>query len=83
MGVSKNRGIPKWMVYMENPIKMDNFGVPLFLETTIYIFLGDQLVGKYTVRHMDPMGDLHNFRKLYPHNLPSLQSLYDNNDSFL
>ena len=49
MGVSKNSGIPKWMVYMENPIKMDNFGVPLFLETTIYIFLGDQLVGKYTV----------------------------------
>ena len=34
MGVSKNRGIPKWMVYfMENPIKMDDLGVPLFLET--------------------------------------------------
>ena len=27
MGVSKNRGIPKWMVYfMENPIKMDDLG---------------------------------------------------------
>ena len=25
---------PKWMVYfMENPIKMDDLGVPLFLET--------------------------------------------------
>ncbi len=41
MGVSKNRGIwpPKWMVYfMENPIKMDDFGgvlPPLFLETPI------------------------------------------------
>ena len=36
MGVSKNRGIPKWMVYfMENPIKMDDLGVPLFLETPI------------------------------------------------
>ena len=30
MGVSKNRGTPKWMVYMENPIKMDDLGVPLF-----------------------------------------------------
>jgi len=25
MGVSKNRGVPKWMVYiMENPIEMDD-----------------------------------------------------------
>ena len=34
MDVSKNRGIlpPKWMVYfMENPIKMDDLGIPLFL----------------------------------------------------
>ena len=33
--VSKNRGkTPKWMVkIMENPIKMDDLGVPLFLET--------------------------------------------------
>ena len=32
MGVSKNRGkTPKWMVkIMENPIKMDDLGVPLF-----------------------------------------------------
>ena len=37
MGVSKNTGTPKWMVkIMENPIKMDDLGVPLFLETTIY-----------------------------------------------
>ena len=37
IGVSKNSGIPKWMVYniMENPIKMDDLGVPLFLETSI------------------------------------------------
>ena len=26
LGVSKNRGTPKWMVY--NPIKMDDLGVP-------------------------------------------------------
>ena len=30
MGVSKNRGTPKWMVYKENPIKMDDLGVPPF-----------------------------------------------------
>ena len=34
MGVSKNSGTPKWMVkIMENPIRMDDLGVPLFLET--------------------------------------------------
>ena len=46
MGVSKNRGTPKWMVFdgkayeikmdgkpYEN--KMDDSGVPLFLETSI------------------------------------------------
>ena len=34
MGVSKNRGTPKWMVYfMETPIIMNDLGVPLFLET--------------------------------------------------
>ncbi len=36
MGVSKNNGTPKWMVkIMENPIKMDDLGVPLFLETPL------------------------------------------------
>ena len=37
MDVSKHRGgPPKWMVYfMENLIKMDDLGVPLFLETPI------------------------------------------------
>ena len=39
MGISKNRGIPKWMVYNGNPIKMDDLGGnPLFLETTPTIF---------------------------------------------
>ncbi len=33
MGVSKNNGTQKWMVY--GPIKMDDLGVPLFLETPI------------------------------------------------
>ena len=32
-------GTPKWMVYfMENPIKMDDLGVPLFLETPMVRF---------------------------------------------
>ena len=36
MGVSKNKGTPKWMVkIMENPSEMDDLGVPLFLETPI------------------------------------------------
>ena len=30
-------GTPKWMVYMENPIKMDDLGVPPFKETSIYL----------------------------------------------
>ncbi len=39
MGVSKTRGTPKWMVYNGNPIKMDDLGVPLFLETPMYKLL--------------------------------------------
>ncbi len=36
MGVSKNRGSPKWMVtIMENPIKTDDLGgFPIFFGTT-------------------------------------------------
>ena len=34
MGVSKNRGT-KMDGLMENPIKIDDLGVPLFLETPI------------------------------------------------
>ena len=37
IGVSKNRGTPKWMVkIMENRIKKDDLEVPLFLETSIF-----------------------------------------------
>ena len=35
MGVSKNRDTPKWMVYEGNPIKMDDLGIPLFLEASL------------------------------------------------
>ena len=39
MDVSKNRGTPKWMVkIMENPIKSDDLGVPLFLVQHPYGF---------------------------------------------
>ena len=34
MGVSKNRGTALFIT--ENPIKMDDLGVPLFLETPIW-----------------------------------------------
>ena len=35
LGVSKNNGTPTWMVkIMENPIKLDDLGVPLFSETS-------------------------------------------------
>ena len=40
MGIFKNSGIPKWMVkIMENPINMDDLGVPLFLETATYLYM--------------------------------------------
>ena len=39
MGVSKDRGTPKWTVYNGKPyFLMDDLGVPLFLETSIYGF---------------------------------------------
>ena len=31
---------------MENPIKMDDLGIPLFLETPIYMFIGHTTVNK-------------------------------------
>ncbi len=38
MGVSKNRGTPKWMVkIMKNPIKMDDLGAPHYFWKHPYI----------------------------------------------
>ena len=45
MGVSKNRGTPKWMVKIrENPIKMDDLGgkPTIFGNTHIYIYIPGQ-----------------------------------------
>ena len=35
LGASINGGTPKLMFYRENPIKMDDLGVPPFMETSI------------------------------------------------
>ena len=52
MGVSKNRGTPKWMVkIMEIPIKTDDLGVPLFSETS-------------TSFHRFPLSNAHKLRGL-------------------
>ena len=43
MGVSKNKGTPKWLVYngksMKTLLKWMLWGVPLFMETPVYVAL--------------------------------------------
>ena len=54
---------PKWMVLMENLFEMDDLGVPLFLETTVYLSpftikkKSTKLVGKQT-SHLDCIGNI-------------------------
>ena len=51
MGVSKNNGTPKWMVkIMENPIKMDDLGVPLFLESPTYQLPAKRFINSFAIR---------------------------------
>ena len=37
MGVSKNRGMPNWMVYNENPIEMDIWGYHYFWKHPYFV----------------------------------------------
>ena len=42
MGVSKNRGTPKWMVdFMENPMKNGGFGGTTIFGNTHIVMLGE------------------------------------------
>ena len=48
IGVSKNHGTPKWMVYNGNPyLLMDDLGIPLFLEPPIYRCIHSAHVNTY------------------------------------
>ena len=38
-------GTPKWMVYQGNPIKMDDLGVPPFIESLIYLLSNQWMPG--------------------------------------
>ena len=51
MGASENRGgPPKWMVkIMENPIKMDDLGVPKFSETKWHHIWSRRCMSKETI----------------------------------
>ena len=54
MGINPKIGgkPPKWMVYfMENPIKIDDLRVPLFLETPISIIDINNYINHYIRNH--------------------------------
>ena len=45
---------PKWMVkiMVPNPIKMDDLGVPLFLETPIYLYVLNKWLIYHNIIHL-------------------------------
>ena len=48
MGVSINGGTPSgWFIMEKKPIKMDDLGVPLFQETSIYIYIHTYMSSTY------------------------------------
>ena len=80
MGASKNNGTPKWMVYNGNPIKMDDLGVPLFLEIPIYIYIYFQLYSyfPYLVGASTTPSLLQCFaRHLYTRDILDIQAAHD------
>ena len=48
LNIPQYGGFPKWMVYMENPIKMDDLGVPLFLETPTGVNTSSRIYFEFT-----------------------------------
>ena len=76
MGVSKNSGIPKWMVYNGKPYQMDDLGVPLFSETPTWILWGFTHLSEPFFRsktHFSTGPQKPRFRKLRPVRGPSLE----------
>ena len=99
MGVSKNRGTPKRMVYNGKPktlLKMDDLGVPLFSETPIdclycnfvacMVFPGDTFsIGRFMIRMWIGMvaNGIHEIKMLYSIYIKISTSDHGNPTTFL
>ena len=72
IGVYKNSGTPKWMVYNGNPIKNDDLGVPLFSETSKWTFIIFSCLRRLASRVWN---DHHDSNR--PGSAPTIQSFQD------